>query len=55
MCGHCLELTRRSLLAGGGAAIAAFQTGVANARVRPADMVPLVGPGFKPTDRKSVV
>jgi predicted Zn-dependent protease len=51
MCGHCLELTRRALLAGGGAAIAAFQAGVANAGVRPADMVPLVGPGFKPTDK----
>ncbi|HEX8839121.1 MAG TPA: M48 family metallopeptidase, partial [Sphingomicrobium sp.] len=29
----------------------ALQTGVAEARIRPADMVPLIGPGFKPTDR----
>jgi predicted Zn-dependent protease len=39
------------LLIGGGAAIAALHAGAANARVRPSDMVPLVGPGFKPTDR----
>ena len=51
MCGRCLELTRRSLLAGGGAAVAALHAGAANARVRPVDMVPLVGPGFKPTDK----
>jgi hypothetical protein len=51
MCSNCLELTRRSLLVGGGVAAAALHTGVAEARVRPADMVPLVGPGFKPTDK----
>ena len=51
MCGRCLELTRRSLLAGGGAATLALHTGAAEARIRPADMVPLIGPGFKPTDR----
>jgi len=51
MCHRCLELTRRSLLVGGGAAAAALHTGVANARVRPAEMVPLVGPGYKPTER----
>jgi len=51
MCGRCLELTRRSLLVGGGAAAASLQTGVADARIRPADMTPLIGPGFKPTDR----
>ena len=50
MCARCLELTRRSLLIGGGAAAAALHTGIAAARIRPADMVPLVGPGFKPTD-----
>ena len=51
MCGRCLELNRRSLLLGGGIAAAALHTGVAQARVRPKDMVPLVGPGFRPTDR----
>jgi beta-barrel assembly-enhancing protease len=51
MCMRCLEVTRRSLLLGGGAAAAALHTGVANARVLPRDMVPLVGPGFKPTER----
>ncbi len=50
MCRRCLEITRRSLLIGGGAAAAALHAGVASARVRPEDMVPLVGPGFKPTD-----
>jgi predicted Zn-dependent protease len=46
-----LELTRRSLLVGGGITAASLTTGVARARIRPQDMVPLVGPGFKPTDR----
>ncbi|MGE5563323.1 MAG: M48 family metalloprotease [Bacillota bacterium] len=50
MCIRCLEISRRSLLAGGGIAAAALHTGVAEARVRPADMVPLIGPGFRPTD-----
>ena len=49
MCIRC-ELSRRSLLIGAGAGAAALHMGVAEARVRPADMVPLVGPGFKPTD-----
>ena len=51
MCSRCLEMSRRSLLGGVGAALAALHTGVANARVRPADMVPLVGPGFRPTEK----
>ena len=50
MCIRC-EMSRRSLLIGGGAAAASLATGVAEARVRPQDMVPLVGPGFKPTDK----
>lgn len=50
MCMRCLEISRRSLLVGGGVAAAALHTGVASARIRPADMVPLIGPGFKPTD-----
>ena len=49
MCIRC-EISRRSLLAGGGALAAAAMTGVASARIRPADMEPLIGPGFKPTD-----
>ena len=44
MCWRCTELTRRSLLVGGGAAAAALHTGTALARVRPQEMVPLVGP-----------
>jgi predicted Zn-dependent protease len=51
MCARCLALSRRSLLAGGGAAAASLATGIAEARILPRDMVPLVGPGFKPTDR----
>ena len=51
MCHRCLELTRRGLLLGGAAATASLHTGVAQARVRPQDMVPLIGPGFKPTDK----
>ena len=51
MCARCLELSRRSLLIGGGAAFAALHTGAANARVRPEDMVPLIGPGYRPTEK----
>jgi predicted Zn-dependent protease len=47
---RCYEMSRRSLLIGGGAAAAALTTGIAEARVRPQDMRPLIGPGFKPTD-----
>jgi len=54
MCARCLEISRRSLLLGGGAAAAALHTGVASARVRPQDMVPLVGPGYKPTERDEI-
>ena len=50
MCIRCLELSRRSLLVGGGVAAASLTTGVAQARVRPQDMVPLVGPGYRPTE-----
>jgi predicted Zn-dependent protease len=49
MCARC-EMSRRAVLLGGGAAAAALTTGVAQARILPKDMVPLVGPGFKPTD-----
>ena len=44
-------LDRRTLLVGGGIAAAALTTGVAEARIRPADMQPLIGPGYRPTDR----
>jgi len=50
MCARCLEISRRSLLVGGGIAAATLHTGVAQARVRPQDMVPLVGLGYRPTD-----
>ena len=51
MCARCLELNRRALLLGGGIAAASLITGVAHARVRPQDMVPLVGRGFQPSDK----
>jgi predicted Zn-dependent protease len=54
MCPRCYELNRRSLLVGGGAVAASLTTGVAQARIRPADMRPLIGPGFKPTDRDEI-
>ncbi len=54
MCMRCFEMNRRSLLAGGGIAAAAMTTGVAHARVRPSEMVPLIGPGFRPTDRDEI-
>jgi predicted Zn-dependent protease len=50
MCIRC-EINRRSLLVGGGALAAASMTGIAQARIRPSDMVPLVGPGYRPTDK----
>ncbi|MFL6734643.1 MAG: hypothetical protein ACJ8EY_08100, partial [Sphingomicrobium sp.] len=43
-------MSRRGLLGAGGLLAAATTTGTAQARVRPQDMVPLIGPGFKPTD-----
>jgi len=51
MCWRCNEVSRRSLLVGGGVAAASLATGTAQARVRPADVAPLIGPGFKPTDK----
>jgi beta-barrel assembly-enhancing protease len=50
MCMRCAEISRRSLLVGGGALVASTATGVAQARIRPADMVPLIGPGYRPTE-----
>ncbi len=54
MCFRCDALTRRSLLVGGGLAAAALHTGAAHARVRPQDMVPLIGPGYRPTERDEI-
>jgi predicted Zn-dependent protease len=47
-------MTRRSLLVGGGVAAASLATGAAQARIRPQDMVPLVGAGFRPTDKDEI-
>ena len=49
MCIRC-EISRRSMLVGGGALAASALTGTASARIRPSDMVPLIGPRFKPTE-----
>jgi beta-barrel assembly-enhancing protease len=54
MCGHCLELSRRAMLAGSGALAASLAAGAAHARIPPASMVPLIGPGYKPTDRDEI-
>jgi predicted Zn-dependent protease len=48
MCINCLS--RRAMLAGTGALAASLATGVAQARIRPQEMVPLIGPGYRPTD-----
>ena len=46
-----LPLTRRMMLGGLGCACCAGLAGTAQARIRPADMKPLVGPGHRPTDK----
>ena len=43
-------LDRRQLLVAGGAIAAAGLTGTASARISPATMVPLIGPGYRPVD-----
>ena len=48
------SVTRRTLLAGTGVLAAGAVTGVAAARILPRDMVPLVGPGYRPTDKDEV-
>ncbi len=45
-----MELSRRSLLMAGGVMAASLTTGVAKARILPAAMVPLIGPGYRPVD-----
>lgn len=50
MCVNCLALSRRTMLAGSGVLAASLATGTASARIPPASMVPLIGPGYRPTD-----
>lgn len=49
-------ISRRSLLVGGGCLCCAGLTGIAEARISPAAMTPLIGPGYKPqeTDEKGL-
>ena len=54
MCMRCYELNRRSLLVGGGVATAALTTGVAQARLRPSQVPPLIGPGYRPTETDEI-
>ena len=51
MCMRCAELSRRTLLAGGGALAASLATGVAQARVLPAGHGPADRPGLPPDRR----
>jgi len=44
-------MTRRALLGGGVALTAGLATGVAEARILPRDMVPLIGPGYRAVDQ----
>ena len=48
------RLGRRALLAGIGAGTAALATGLAEARIRPGDLKPLIGPGHKPTEADEI-
>ena len=54
MCGNCLEVSRRACSPVPGSLAASLATGVANARIPPATMVPLIGPGYRPTDRDEI-
>ena len=54
MCANCLALSRRAMLAGSGALAATLATGAAHARILPNAMTPLIGPGYKPTDRDEI-
>lgn len=51
-----MELDRRQLFALGGAAALSttIMPGKAEARIRPMDMEPLIGPGYRPTDRDEI-
>ncbi|MEA3054354.1 MAG: hypothetical protein QOG72_3257 [Sphingomonadales bacterium] len=48
---EALPLTRRMMLGGLGCACCAGFAGTAEARIRPADMRPLIGPGYRPVDK----
>ena len=54
MCINCLSVSRRAMLAGSGALAASLATGSASARIRPQEMTPLIGPGYRPTDEDEV-
>jgi predicted Zn-dependent protease len=45
------DVSRRQLLVAGGALAAAPIAGVAEARIAPSSLQPLIGPGYRPTDR----
>lgn len=45
------SFSRRAMLGGGGALVAGLATGIAEARVLPKDMVPLIGPGYRAVDQ----
>jgi len=45
-----MSWSRRSVLGAGGMLAAASTTGVAEARIMPKDMVPLIGPGYRAVD-----
>ncbi|MES2903167.1 MAG: M48 family metalloprotease [Pseudomonadota bacterium] len=49
-----MSFSRRSLLGGGAALAATLTTGAADARILPSAMEPLIGPGYKPTDRDEI-
>jgi Zn-dependent protease with chaperone function len=48
---EALPLTRRMILGGLGCACCAGLVGTAEARIRPAEMKPLIGPGHRPTEK----
>lgn len=48
------RLSRRAALAGGSLMAASLATGVAEARILPKDMSPLIGPGYRPTERDEI-
>jgi hypothetical protein len=52
MCARCFELSRRSLLLAAGRR-GVLRPAVAEARILPKDMVPLVGPGYRRPRRTS--
>ena len=45
-----MSWSRRTVLAAGGSLVAASAAGVAEARILPKDMVPLIGPGYRAVD-----